>query len=98
MYNLKGEFGYSSNNYFKNFDCFNSKTEADIVVNDIKVIGNAQYRKKDYVLQHGSIKLDIISKLSGQNINFEGAKVNLRKVFQDKLKIKFIDYTLTSSV
>jgi len=96
-YNLKGEFGYSSNSYFKNFDCFNSKTEADIVVNDTKVIGSAQCRKKEYVLQHGSIKLDIVRKLSGKNTDFEQAKVNLKKAFQDKLKIKFIDYTLTGS-
>jgi lipoate-protein ligase A len=96
-FGLKGEFGYSSKDYFKKFDCFNSKTEADIVINDIKVIGSAQYRKKDYVLQHGSIKLDIIRKLSGKNIDFEYAKVNFKKAFQDKLKIDFLDYTLTSS-
>ena len=97
MYNLKGEFGYSSNNYFTNFDCFDSKTEADIVLNDIKVIGSAQYRKKEYVLQHGSIKLDIIRRLSGENIDFKHAKVTLKSAFQDKLKIEFTDYVLTSS-
>ena len=96
-FDLKGEFGYSSNNYFKKFDCFNSKTEADIVVNDVKVIGSAQYRKKEYVLQHGSIKLDIIRKLSGKNIDFEYAKVNLKNAFQDKLKIEFTNYSLADS-
>lgn len=95
LYNLKGNLGYSSNNYFKSFDCFDSKTEADIVVNDIKVIGNAQCRRKEFVLQHGSIKLDIIRKLSGKNINFQNAKVKLKNAFQDKLKIKFVDYHLT---
>jgi len=95
LYSLKGDFGYSSNNYFKSFDCFDSKTEADIVVNDIKVIGNAQCRRKEFVLQHGSIKLDIIRKLSGKNINFQNAKVELKNAFQSKLKIKFIDYHLT---
>ena len=95
LYDLKGEFGYLSDNYFKSFDCFNSKTEADIVVNDIKVIGSAQCRKKNYVLQHGSIKLDIMRKLSGENADFEEAKVNLKKAFQNKLKTQFIDYTLT---
>ena len=97
-FSLKGEFGYSSNNYSKDFDCFNSKTEADIVVNDVKVIGSAQYRKKEYVLQHGSIKLDIIRRLSGKNIDFEHAKVNLKKAFQDKLKIDFTDYALANSL
>jgi len=98
MYDLTGSFGYSKDSYFKVFDCFDSKTEADIVVNDIKVIGSAQCRKKEYVLQHGSIKLDIIRRLSKKNIDFEDAKVNLKKVFQDKLKIEFIDYTLTDNI
>ncbi len=97
QYDLKGVIGYSSNNYSKQFDCFNSKTEADIVVNDIKVIGSAQYRKKEYVLQHGSIKLDIIQKLSGKYINFKDAGIKLKDSFADKLKIKFVDYTLTEN-
>ena len=97
IYDLKGEFGYSANNYFKNFDCFSSKTEADIVVNDMKVIGSAQCRKKNYVLQHGSIKLDIMRRLLGKNPDFEQAKINLKKAFEDKLKINFIDYTLTEN-
>ena len=96
FYNLKGEFGHSSNNYFQDFDCFNSKTEADIVVNDIKIIGSAQYRKKNYVLQHGSIKLDIIHKMSGKDTGFKHAKVNLKNAFKDRLKIKFVDYVLTN--
>ena len=98
LYNLKGEIGYSSNNYFKNFDCFNSKTEADIVVNDIKVIGSAQCRKKEYVLQHGSIKLDTIRKLLGKNINSREVKINLKRSFQDKLRIEFVDYNLTDDI
>ncbi len=93
-YSLKGQFGYSTDSYSKKFDCFDSRTEADIVINDIKVIGSAQCRKKECVLQHGSIKLNIIRQLSGKDINFETAKTNLKKSFENKLKIKFIDYTL----
>ena len=94
-YGLSGQYGYSNNSYFELFNCFDSRTEADIVINDIKVIGNAQCRKKEYVLQHGSIRLDIIRKLSGKDINFEDAKINLKKSFENKLKIRFMDYTLT---
>lgn len=98
LYGLKGQFGYSTNEYFKNFDCFDSKTEADIVVNDIKVIGSAQCRKKEYVLQHGSIKLDTIRKLLGKNINSREVKINLKRSFQDKLRIEFVDYNLTDDI
>lgn len=97
QYDLKGVIGYSSNDYFKQFDCFNSKTEADIVVNDTKIIGSAQYRKKEYVLQHGSIKLDMIQKLSGKLTNFEDAGKKLKDSFANRLKIKFVDYTLTEN-
>ena len=54
--------------------------------------------KKNYVLQHGSIKLDMIRKLSGKNTDFEDAKINLKKMFEGKLKINFLDYTLTDDV
>ena len=93
-YKLTGEFGYDDKNYLKHLDCFSSKTSADIVVNKVKVIGSAQYRKKDYILQHGAIMLDKISRLTGVNITFNSAAYNLKKAFQDKLKIDFMDYPI----
>ena len=94
-YNLKGTIGYTNNHYSSEFDCFMSKTQADIVVDNIKVIGSAQCRKKNHILQHGSIKLDSISKLTSKEISFEHAAETLKKVFQNTLTITLIDYTLT---
>ena len=96
-YFLKGKFGYLDSDYLLDFNCFNSKTSADIVVNDVKVIGSAQCRKKEHVLLHGSIRLDKICSLSGKYVDFEQASRDLKESFKDKLKIDFLDYTLTDS-
>lgn len=91
-YNLSADFGYSNRDYFKTFDCFQSKTNADIVVNNVKVIGSAQCKKKDIILQHGSIKLDKIRELSNLNITFDSAIIKLKESFIEKLEIDFLDY------
>ena len=101
-YNLTGTFGYSNNSYINDFDCFNAKTSADIVVNDIKVIGSAQRRKmlkekkKKYILQHGAIKLDKIRDLSRKKLNFEDAAREIKNSFKEVLNVQFEDYFLTS--
>ncbi len=95
-FGLKASYGYSSEkNYFNEFNCFDSETSADIVVNDFKVIGSAQYRKKSYILQHGSIKLDLISKLSGTNIGFSETVKLLKQAFESQLNIDFVDYCIS---
>ena len=93
-YGINANHGYSNNNYLDNFDCFNSKTQADIVVNDIKVIGSAQYRKKTNVLQHGSIRLDLIRQLSNIDVTFKQAMDHLKSTFQSEAHISFADYDL----
>lgn len=89
-YGLKGSYGDSGSEYLSDFNCFSSKTSADIVVNDIKVIGSAQCRKKKYILQHGSIRLDEINKLSRGVISYDQAAKDLKTSFEDKLGVKFI--------
>ena len=96
-YGLSASIGYSKQSYLKTFDCFDSKTPADIVVNDIKVIGSAQYRKKDCTLQHGSIKLDLIRKFSQRELSFEMAAYALKAAFESLLEIKFADYSLATT-
>ncbi|MBI3590204.1 MAG: lipoate--protein ligase family protein [Candidatus Melainabacteria bacterium] len=96
-YGLRASIGYSKQSYLKTFNCFDSKTPADIVVNDIKIIGSAQYRKKDCILQHGSIKLDLIRKLSQKELSFEMTAYDLKSTFERLLKIKFIDYSLVTT-
>ena len=95
---LQGRFGYSKQdlNYFTSFNCFDSKTTADIVVDDIKVIGNAQRRKKKYILQHGSIRLDKIKLLTCKELTFEEAATSLKETFKKKLNVNFIDFFLAN--
>jgi len=93
-YSLQGQIGYLKNYNIKQFDCFESKTSADIVVGDIKVIGSAQFRKNGCILQHGSIRLDKIKKLTKNEVDFNDAVFNLRASFESVLNIKFLDYFL----
>lgn len=96
-YSLNAQIGYEKQDLKNTFNCFESKTEADIVVNDIKVIGSAQRvkrkstgnDKKQYVLQHGSIRLDKIRELSGKNADFNGAIVCLKTAFIKEFGIMF---------
>ena len=100
QYGLDVETGYQKTNYREAFNCFESKTEADIIVNDIKVIGSAQRVKRisnkndknQYILQHGSIKLDKIRQLSGKDISYDIASIDLRKAFREKFKVDFWDF------
>lgn len=96
-YSLDAQIGYEKQDLKNNFNCFESKTEADIVVNDVKIIGSAQRvkrkpignDKKQYVLQHGSIRLDKIRELSGKNADFDGAIVYLKAAFLKEFGIMF---------
>lgn len=94
---LDAKTGYSDANYKNDFNCFNSKTCADIVIDDLKVIGSAQARKKNYIMQHGSIRLDIIRELLKTDITFNLAKLKLKSAFEIVLGIKFMDYSLERS-
>lgn len=88
-YGLLGEYGYSNSTYLNQFNCFESKTQADIVINNVKVIGSAQYRKRKFVLQHGSIKLDLIRKLSGKEVYYKDVVADLKTAFKTELNISF---------
>lgn len=96
-YNLNANMGYENPQYINDFFCFSTKTKADIVIGDVKVIGSAQYRKNKYVLQHGSVKLDLISKLAGKHISYELALSILKNIFESNYNVRFIDYTLAKS-
>ncbi len=90
---LNPVFGNSSN-YLNDFNCFNSKTSADILVNDVKVIGSAQCRKKKFILHHDSIRLDLIRKLSLRSLYFNEAIVLLKRSFEEVCQINFQEYSL----
>ncbi len=51
-------YGAAGRGYIHNPNCFDSATAADLVTaNGVKLIGSAQFRKDNAILQHGSIRL-----------------------------------------
>jgi lipoate-protein ligase A len=52
-------YGAARRGYIHNPNCFGTATGADLVTPDgIKLIGSAQYRRGEAILQHGSIRLE----------------------------------------
>ncbi|MGB2924138.1 MAG: lipoate--protein ligase family protein [Limnothrix sp.] len=52
-------YGDRLRNYTHHDNCFRTHTSADLVTNDgYKLIGSAQLRRKNAILQHGSIRLN----------------------------------------
>lgn len=52
-------YGDRRRNYTHHDNCFRTHTSADLVTNDgYKLIGSAQLRRKNAILQHGSIRLN----------------------------------------
>jgi len=98
QYGLVGEYGYSDGSYKTKFNCFESKSQSDIVVNYKKVIGSAQCRNKNFIMQHGSIKLDLISELCNKYISYEEAERDIKLAFEQVFGVEFIDFDLSSIV
>lgn len=63
--------------------CMSVSTGADLCYKDRKLIGSAQFRKKGYILQHGSILLDydknVIEKIFGQGVD-ESSIISLKSI------------------
>ena len=63
------EMGAANADYKTSYDCFRAVTGADLHYQGKKMIGSAQYRRKNAVLQHGSILLnqgqDVMSSIFG---------------------------------
>ncbi|MBP7863653.1 lipoate--protein ligase family protein [bacterium] len=55
---VEAELGKSNKQYKDFSDCFMATTQADLQVNNKKMVGSAQLRRQGAVLQHGSILLD----------------------------------------
>lgn len=52
-------YGLAGGDYIRNPNCFGTATGADLVLaNGAKLIGSAQLRRGDAILQHGSIRLE----------------------------------------
>jgi lipoate---protein ligase len=66
-------YGEAGRNYIHNPNCFGTATGADLVTSDgCKLIGSAQLRRGDAILQHGSMRLqpdfDLFSQVFGEEL------------------------------
>lgn len=66
---VEAELGKSNKQYKDFSDCFMATTQADLQVNQRKMVGSAQLRRQGAVLQHGSILLDQPQDLLPQLLN-----------------------------
>ncbi len=74
------QYGEAGRGYIHNPNCFGTATGADLVTNDgVKLIGSAQLRRDDVILQHGSMRLKPDAKLFAQVFGQEidGIKLEL---------------------
>ncbi|MEA5571553.1 biotin/lipoate A/B protein ligase family protein [Calothrix sp. UHCC 0171] len=61
------DYGMAGRGYIHNPNCFGTATSADLVTNEgYKLIGSAQLRKGNVILQHGSMRLRSDSELFSQ--------------------------------
>lgn len=75
---VKLDYGSSTQKYANHHNCFATSTGADLVTeNGIKAIGSAQLRRRNFILQHGSMTLENNSELFIKIFN-ESAPQNLR--------------------
>jgi len=64
---IKLHYGEAGRGYIQNPNCFGTATGADLVTSEgIKLIGSAQLRRDDAILQHGSIQIEPDAKLFEQ--------------------------------
>lgn len=71
--NISLHYGQAGRGYIHNPNCFGTATAADLVTEaGIKLIGSAQLRKDDAILQHGSLRLnpdpDLFQQVFGETI------------------------------
>lgn len=73
--------------------CFSANEEYDILVRGKKIGGNAQFRKKNIIFQHGSVPVqnsnEKIKKFFNKKINFNNF-TSLFEILKKKLKLEFL--------
>jgi lipoate---protein ligase len=97
------DYGTAGRGYVHNPNCFGTATSADLVTNEgYKLIGSAQLRKDNVILQHGSMRLqpdtELFSQVFGEdllttevfkNLNFETIIDVLIAAARDCFQIEF---------
>ncbi len=72
---IKLQYGEAGRGYIHNPNCFGTATGADLVTSEgIKLIGSAQVRREDTILQHGSMQIQsdalLFEQVFGQKLEF----------------------------
>ncbi len=95
--NVDLHYGQAGRNYIQNPNCFETATVADLIMADgAKLIGSAQLRKGDAILQHGSMRLEPDGQLFDRVFGSESLIPNLPSLKGDVLINAIID-ALTQS-
>lgn len=103
------QYGEAGRGYIHNPNCFGTATGADLVTSDgIKLIGSAQLRRNDAILQHGSMQIQsdalLFEQVFGQKMEFLNVESSIDKIIdtliqsaKDCFEIEFLIQPLTES-
>jgi len=90
------ELGSSKSDYRANYDCFRATTNADLQYAGKKMIGSAQLRRKNAVLQHGSVLLNQsqnkMNEVYGGTSEIDGDRhANLFEIIEKNMSMKELE-------
>ncbi|MBD3881134.1 lipoate--protein ligase family protein [Phormidium tenue FACHB-886] len=92
-------YGEAGRGYIHNANCFGTATAADLVLpNGAKLIGSAQLRQGNAILQHGSIRLNPDAKLFQQVFGIELEPIELPSGLGEAAAIQTVIETLTQAL
>jgi lipoate-protein ligase A len=103
------QYGEAGRGYIHNPNCFGTATGADLVTrNGVKLIGSAQLRRGEAILQHGSMRIKPDAKLFAQvfgqeievievEMSIETLVDTLSKAAREHFNIDFVIQPLTDS-
>ncbi|MGG6270449.1 lipoate--protein ligase family protein [Leptolyngbya sp. AN03gr2] len=79
------QYGEAGRGYIHNPNCFGTATGADLVTSEgIKLIGSAQLRRSDTILQHGSMQIQsdaqLFEQVFGQKMEFLKVESSIDKI------------------
>ncbi|MBW4442216.1 MAG: lipoate--protein ligase family protein [Plectolyngbya sp. WJT66-NPBG17] len=103
------QYGEAGRGYIHNPNCFGTATGADLVtIEGIKLIGSAQLRREDTILQHGSMQIQsdalLFEQVFGQKLEFLKVATPIDTIVEtlisaakDRFEIDFLVQPLTES-
>jgi lipoate---protein ligase len=102
------QYGEAGRGYIHNPNCFGTATGADLVSNGMKLIGSAQLRRDEVILQHGSMQITPDAGLFAQvfgtalaaidiNHSLETITETLIHAAREHFKVNFVVQDLTES-